>query len=130
MNFLDNIRHGWYLNAPFERKKNRIWRLWAKADAVFGGLIGYGAQYPFELKIVDEIITRYPDMAKDFFLCGANHENPRVVGYSLIGLAKISRKLLSDTIIADPRRRTHWVFASRGAELSLDEIKELILQLH
>lgn len=106
--------------------QKRIWARWEKSRAIYCEAVGYGARTPIENRLVHLTIERFPGEALAFFNAGLAHPNPKVVGYSLLGLAALDRSLLDKIAIPQPERTVTWHFGCCGTECSLDRLKAIV----
>lgn len=115
----------WYVfRRGLKHAQKRIWSRWKKAKAVFGDAVGFGLIRPFENRLISLIIQRFPDDALFFFKQGLAHENPNVVGYSLLGIVEIDRDLLHQVTIPQSDRKVTWCWGCVGTDGNLDQLKK------
>ena len=125
MNLVKKFRYWWYLRGSAEDAKKRIWKLWTRAHAVYGGPIGYGALYPFELRMIHAFLAKYPSEAKGIFTSGLDNVHSAIVGYSFLGLLILDQKLFDHAKIINPEQPMQWALGSMRVELNMAEIKHL-----
>jgi hypothetical protein len=124
---LNQLRTWWTFRGDLDKALPRIWTQWGGAKAVYADRVGYGARQPFENRLASLLIERHPNQAMEFFLQGLAHPNPKVVGYSLLGIALLDRHVLKTAEIPQSERTITWYFGCRGTDCSLERLRQILL---
>jgi hypothetical protein len=98
--------------------------MWAAADYVYRGPVGYGAVKMVEYVVLRELARRSAADAVQIFREGLRDPDPQVVGYCIVGLELLGVPM-DQAAIAGRNEQIRWRLASFEGTSTLAEFAEL-----